>query len=292
MAHRLTKNWAGWLFALPALLFYGVFNFWPIVTAVRLSFYSWDGIGEKTWVGLKNYIAVFNQPELLSSLIHAFYLIIFFSFIPVAFGLISAAIIRQMENKVMGTLARTLLFLPQIIPGAAAAVAWTWMYSDTGLVNQLLTAIGLHSIARPWLGSFSWSLTAVGFIGTWLSTGFCTLLLMSGIGKIDVSLYEAAQIDGAGAIAQFRMVTIPGLKQEIGVALTLTIISALASFDVVYLSTGGGPGYQTTVPGTEVYNLAFVNGTIGAACALGVVLSLVVNAVVIPLQRLFQTKSS
>ncbi|MDN0196759.1 sugar ABC transporter permease [Streptomyces sp. S.PNR 29] len=284
------RRWAGWLFALPALAFYGVFNFRPVLMSIQYSFYDWDGVGASTWVGLKNYTEVFTDNEQFSSLLHAFYLILFFTVLPVTIALITASVLRQMQGRFTGALARTLLFLPQIIPGAAAGVAWTWMYSDNGVVNQLLRAVGLDDIARPWLADFTWALTAVGFIGTWLSTGLCTMLLLAGIGKIDNSLYEAARIDGAGPIRQFLSVTLPGLRNEIGVCVTITIIAALASFDVVYLSTQGGPGTQTMVPGVAVYNLAFNDARLGAASALAVVLALVVIAVVVPLQRLFREK--
>ena len=284
------RRWAGWLFALPALAFYGVFNLRPVLMSIQYSFYDWDGVGASTWVGLKNYTAVFTDNEQLDSLLHAFYLILFFTGLPLTLALITASVLRQLQGRFTGALARTLLFLPQIIPGAAAGVAWTWMYSDNGVVNQLLHAIGLDSLARPWLADFTWALTAVGFIGTWLSTGLCTMLLLAGIGKIDNSLYEAARIDGAGPIRQFRAVTLPGLRNEIGVCATITIIAALASFDVVYLSTQGGPGTQTMVPGVAVYNLAFNDSRLGAASALAVVLTLIVIAVIAPLQRLFREK--
>ncbi|MDX2676984.1 carbohydrate ABC transporter permease [Streptomyces sp. NY05-11A] len=284
------RRWAGWLFALPALAFYGVFNFRPVLMSVQYSFYDWDGVGAATWVGLKNYTAVFTDSEQFSSLLHAFYLILFFTVLPVTLALITASVLRQLQGRFTGALARTLLFLPQIIPGAAAGVAWTWMYSDKGVVNELLRAIGLESLARPWLADFTWALTAVGFIGTWLSTGLCTMLLLAGIGKIDPSLYEAARIDGAGPLRQFRAVTLPGLRNEIGVCVTITVIAALASFDVVYLSTQGGPGTQTMVPGVAVYNLAFNDARLGAASALAVVLTLIVIAVIAPLQRLFREK--
>ena len=287
---RKKGRWAGWLFALPALAFYGFFDLYPVLTSIQYSFFNWDGIGASTPAGFSNYTAVFSTPELRSSLFHAFYLIIFFTALPVTFGLIAASVMRSIEGKFTGALARTVLFLPQIIPGAAAGVAWIWMYSKDGAVNQIFRLVGLGSITRPWLGDFTWALTAVGFIGTWLQTGFCTLLLMAGIGKIDAGLYEAARLDGAGPIAQFRNITLPGLRQEIGVCVTVTIISALASFDVVYLATQGGPGTQTQVPGVEVYNLAFNDGRLGAASAFAVVLALVVIAVIVPLQQLFKER--
>jgi raffinose/stachyose/melibiose transport system permease protein len=269
-------------------LFYGVFNFWPILTNVWYSFHEWNGIGDSTWVGLDNYVSVFREPQLLSSLWHALYLILFFTAIPVTFGLIAAAMVREIKGSFTGALARVALFLPQIIPGAAAGVAWIWMYSADGTVNQILRAIGLDAITRPWLGDFTWALTSVGFIGTWLLTGFCTLIMMSGIGRIDNSLYEAARIDGSGPLQLFRHVTVPGLRSEIGIAVTVTIIGALASFDVVYLATKGGPGYQTMVPGVAVYELAFTASRVGASAALAIVLALLIISIVLPLQRLFR----
>ncbi|KRE74584.1 sugar ABC transporter permease [Arthrobacter sp. Soil762] len=286
------RRWAGWLFALPALAFYGFFNLRAILQSVQYSFYEWNGIGASTFVGFQNYIDVFTQPELLRPLINAFYLILFFTVIPVLFGLVAAATMRTMEGRFSGALARTLLFLPQIIPGAAAAVAWTWMYSSNGVINQVLRAVGLESLTRAWLGDFDFALSAVGFIGTWLSTGLCTLLLISGIGKIDTALYEAARLDGANAVQQFLNVTVPGLRRELGVCVTVTIISALASFDVVYLATQGGPGGTTMVPGVQVYLLAFNDARLGAACALAVVLAILIVAIIVPLQRLFQERES
>jgi len=265
-----------------------LFNLRPVLSSVQYSFYDWNGIGPSTWVGLENYQAVVTDRELLDPLLHALILIAFFTALPVGFGLVAAATIQTIEGRLTGAVARTVLFLPQIIPGAAAGVAWVWMYSDNGVVNQVLRGIGLGEFTRAWLGDFDWALVAVGFIGTWLSTGFCTLLLMSGIGKIDASLYEAAELDGAGAIARFRHITVPSLKQEIGVCTTVTIISALASFDVVYLATRGGPGGQTMVPGVKVYDLAFSESRLGDASALAVVLALVIIAIIVPLQRFFR----
>lgn len=282
------RRWKGWLFALPALGFYGFFNLRAVLQSVQYSFYDWNGIGPSTWVGLDNYRAIVTDPELLQPLVHALILILFFTALPVSFGLVAAATMQSIQGRFTGAMARTVLFLPQIIPGAAAGVAWVWMYSNNGVVNQLLHLVGLGGFTRAWLGDFDWALVAVGFIGTWLSTGFCTLLLMAGVGKIDPSLYEAAKLDGAGPAARFRHITVPSLKQEIGVCTTVTIISALASFDVVYLATRGGPGGQTMVPGVKVYDLAFSESRIGDASALAVVLALLVVVIIVPLQRFFR----
>ncbi len=97
-----------------------------------------------------------------------------------------------------GTAARTILFLPQVIPLVAAGIAWSWMFANSGLVNQALRGIGLEAWARGWLGDFTFALPAVGIIGAWVLLGLCTMLLVTGITKIDASLYEAARLDGAG----------------------------------------------------------------------------------------------
>ena len=118
---------------------------------------------------------------------------------PVGLGLVVASVIRGVASGRLGSAARTVLFLPQVIPLVAAGIAWSWLLSSTGLVNQRLRAVGLGSVARAWLGDFTYALPAVGVIGIWVLLGLCTILLLTGMSKIDPALYEAARIDGAGA---------------------------------------------------------------------------------------------
>jgi raffinose/stachyose/melibiose transport system permease protein len=154
------------------------------------------------------------------------------------------------------------------------------------MVNEALRALGLGGAARAWLGDFDWALPAVGLIGIWVLLGFCTVLLETGMSKIDPSLYESARIDGAGWLREFFRITMPLLRHEIGVCLTVTVIAALAAFDIVYVSTAGGPGNATAVPGIQIYILAFTEQRIGTASALAVLLMLMVVFVILPLQRL------
>jgi raffinose/stachyose/melibiose transport system permease protein len=121
-------------------------------------------------------------------------------------------------------------------------------------------------------------------IGAWVLLGLCTLLLLAGMTKIDPTLFEAARLDGAGPVREFLSITLPSLRQEIAVCVTVTVIAALSSFDIVYISTQGGPGNATTVPGLQVYYLAFAERRIGTACALAVALMVLVLAVVLPIQ--------
>lgn len=281
-----TSRWSGWLWVLPALAMYALFVLRPLALTFQYSLYHWNGIGVARWAGLSNYVTVFTDRDLLKIVGNAFILIIFFSFIPVGLGLLVAALARRISGGPFGTAVRTILFLPQVIPLVAAGIAWSWLLSSTGLVNQALRAVGLDGLARAWLGEFDTALPSVGLIGAWVLLGLCTILLITGMSKIDPALYESARLDGAGPIREFFAITLPSLRQEIGVCLTVTVIAALASFDIVYIATGGGPGLQTTVPGLEIYRLAFAQRQVGLASALGVVLMALVLICVLPIQRL------
>ncbi len=277
---------AGWLFVLPALFMYAVFVLVPLLLTVVYSFYRWNGVGPMTWVGLNNYVTVFQVPDLLGTIFNAFWLVVWFSFIPVGLGLVVASVIHRVATGRLGAVARTVLFLPQVIPLVAAGIIWGWLLALPGLVNQLLTTVGLGVLTRAWLGDFDWALPAVGLIGVWVLLGFCTVLLLTGMTKLDPALYESARLDGAGWLQEFLAITVPLLRYEVGVCLTVTVIAALAAFDIVYVSTGGGPGNSTAVPGIQIYILAFTQRSVGLASALAVILMLLVLIVIIPIQRL------
>jgi raffinose/stachyose/melibiose transport system permease protein len=201
-------------------------------------------------------------------------------------------VIHRVATGRFGTIARTVLFLPQVIPLVAAGIIWGWLLSLPGLINQILKVLGLSAFARAWLGDFDWALPAVGFIGIWVLLGFCTVLLLTGMTKIDQALYESARIDGAGWLREFVSVTVPLLRYEIGVCLTVTVIAALAAFDIVYVSTAGGPGNSTAVPGIQIYILAFTQRQIGLASALAVMLMILVVLIILPIQRLSRAENT
>lgn len=262
------------LMALP-LLVYGLFMLYPLGRVVVLSLYKWDGLGVGQWVGLANYRVTFSDPRLVGAFVHALVLIIFYALIPLAIGLVLASLLARSQVRGIGFF-RTVVFLPQVIAMVVLAIAWRQIYAPSGLLNSVLRAVGLGSLTRAWLGDFSTALIAVGLIGTWVSTGLVTVLLMSGIAGISKDYYEAAKLDGAGWFRQFWYVTIPGVRAEILVSLTLTVISALKTFDLIYMTTSGGPGTSTTVPSYEVYNQAFRLGSVGTASSLAVVLTAVI----------------
>ncbi|MFE2217669.1 carbohydrate ABC transporter permease [Streptomyces canus] len=279
------------LYVLPALLPYTLFAVLPALHTAYLSLYDWDGVTLPSFAGFANYRQVFDDPQLRAAAWHAGALIVFFSVLPIALGLVAAAVVARRSGRRGSTVVRTLLFLPQVVPLVAVAIIWRWVYAEDGTLNQALRAVGLGRLTDSWLGSFTWSLPAVGLIGTWVVAGLCMVLFLSGTQRIDPEIYEAARMDGAGPLREFWSVTAPLLRPEIAVALSITVIAALSSFDLIYITTGGGPGDSTVVPGILIYRLAFGGGQVGLASALAVVLTAVISVAVLVVNRLAREAS-
>ena len=274
----------GWVYILPALLVYFGFAIWPALNTVRLSFLQWDGILAPTWAGFSNYTRIFRDPTLYEAILHSLVLIVFFSFVPVVVGLLMTGLLLGKVRRGM-TFFRVVFFLPQVLPLVAVGITWRWLYSEDGVINQILSAVGLRGVTRAWLGDYDLALIALGLIGTWVKSGLCMMLFLSGAQKIDTALYEAATLDGAGPFGTFRHVTLPGVREEVTIAGVITTIAALASFDLVFVTTNGGPAGQTNVPGLLVYRLAFNESRIGDASALAVVLTVLVVVIVTTIRR-------
>jgi len=283
------RAWVPYAYLAPALLLYGGFLLVPLGRAVQFSLTDWDGLGESTFIGFDNYVAIVHDERLREAFGHAVVLIFFFSIVPVGLGLVLAALLTRSRVRGLGFF-RTVIFLPQVIAMVVVAVTWRQIYAPKGPLNGLLRLVGLDSLARPWLGDYTWTLPAVGLIGSWVSTGLVTVLLMAGMSRISGDLFEAARLDGAGPVREFFAITLPSVRGEIVVALTLTIIAALKTFDLVYVTTSGGPGTSTTVPSYEVYRRAFEVGDVGGAAAVGITLTLVVFAITAVVNRIGDTR--
>lgn len=271
---RRRRRWLGLAYLAPALLAYTVVELIPAVQGLGLSLYHWDGVTPATWAGLANYAAFLSDPTLRQAVTHTLYFIVFFSALPIALGLVSAAITARKDLRGAGFY-RSVIFLPQVLTPAVTAVVWKRIYAPDGPINDVLTALGLGGLARGWLGDYTWALPALGLAGTWSAYGLCMVLFSAGTQSIPVELYDAVRLDGAGAIREFFTVTLPGLRGQLAVVLTLTTIGAIRVFDIVWLTTRGGPGTSTITPTVLMYQRAFANPDIGAACAIGVVLALV-----------------
>ncbi len=280
----------GYLYIVPGLLIYAAFVLVPFGHTFWISFHAWDGITPSRWVGLDNYRQVFTDPQVRETFKHALVLVGFYALLPLIVGLLLAALLSRMRVRGI-TGFRAILFLPQVVALVAVGVVWRWILAPDGPLNEGLRAIGLGSLARPWLGDFTWALPSVGLVGTWVTFGLAMVLLVAGVQKIPTSLYDAARVDGAGPLREFFVVTLPGLRNEIVVVLVLTTTTALRSFDLVYVMTGGGPGTSTSVPSYRLYTAAFQTGEAGLGAAIGIVLAIAIFAVAFGITRLGERES-
>lgn len=276
-----------YLFVLPGVAAYLVFAFVPLAQTAWYSLHEWDGIGEPLWVGFDNYRELFTDEVVRGAFSNALILIIYHSLLPVALGLLLAALLTRVALRGAAVF-RVVLFLPFTISLVVVAVAWQWMYAPQGPVNAFLETIGLGAWTRGWLGDFDLALPAVGATAMWVTFGFPLVLFIAGIAKIPPSLYDAVRIDGAGPIREFFAVTLPALKNELAIAIGFTVITTLRSFALVYVMTQGGPGNETRVPAIELYERGFVQFDVGSAAAIGVALTIVIFAVTVSIMWAFE----
>ncbi len=282
------SKWTGLFYLLPALLVYLVFTFLPILETFRSSFVQVDELTSATTsYGFAHYLKILSDAQFLSALANNFIFILFYSVLPVSFGLLLAGFLARIKLPGLAFF-RSAFFLPQVLSMVVVGVMWRWMYDpNIGPVNIFLRFIGLGQFSQAWLGSFSFALPAVGMAAAWVQYGFCMVLFLAGMQRISEDLYEAANMDGAGAFRQFWHITLPGLRPELGVALMTTIIAALRVFDLVYATTRGGPGSSTEVAGLLIYRWAFVLNEPHLAAAMATILTLIILLISFLIRWLF-----
>ncbi len=274
------------IYILPGLLLYFALILGPIVAAIGISFTEWNGISPPNWVGLGNYVKLFSDETFYVALKNNALFMVFYCVIPIVVGLSLAAMVWTFRQREQFAL-RTLLFLPYIMPTAVLGIIWHWLYNPAfGPINQALKLVGLGSIALPWLGDFTFVLPAVGIVASWYFFGFCMVLFLSGIQRIDPALFEAARVDGASGSRIFFFITLPLLLPEIRIALLLTIISSIKSFDLIFTMTRGGPANATLVPNIYMYELGFQLNRYGYASAVAIIGAILVFTINYAVHRL------
>jgi len=283
---RAGPGWEPYLYLLPGVVVFTLFVVIPIGAALAISLTAWNGISwdTATFVGIDNYIQAFEEPRFWTALWHNLILIPYFVILPTILGLAPAALVHQMKLR-GAALFQAGLFLPYIMPGVLIGVVWRWMLNPIfGPVNSVLEDIGFDP--PTWLADFTWALPTIGFIGAWAAYGFCYVVLVAGIQKIPVDLYDAARLDGANGWQEFTAVTLPGLRREIAVVLTVNLINALRAFDVVKATTDGGPGDSTTVLALIMMNSLDGNRA-GYAIAIALFLAVVTLVLSLAVLKLF-----
>lgn len=276
----LEKGPSGWL-AVPALAFFMLFAILPLLGVLSLSFTSWDGLGEIKLDGLSSWNTVLADPVTGNALLVTAK-IMFFSFIVQAPISLLLGVFTAASQKYRAALA-VLYFVPLLLSSAAVAIAFKALLDPN---FGLGPGLGLPILAQDWLGNSDLVLFVVVFVIAWQFVPFHTLIYQGGVRQIPASLYEAAQIDGAGRVQQFFNITLPQLKYTMITSSTLMVVGSLAYFDLIFVLTAGGPGYSTRLLPLHMYLTGFKANDMGAASALGVILVVIGLALALFLQRL------
>lgn len=273
----LRPRWTGLLFALPALLFVVTFFFVPLGMTIWISLHNWPLLGQKTFIGLGNYVQLASDAEFWKSLrFTALYTLVLTPVLFVlAFGLANLA---NLKTRIAGIF-RTAVFLPSVIGLGTASLLFLWMFNDqVGVLNAGLQSLGL--IKQPYLwqiGYFSSMLAVIGMI-VWKTVGASMLFMLIGIQSIPAELHEAARVDGASPWQRTRFITLPLMKRTFALALILSVTGSFLAFDQFYIMTGGAPNNSTITVVYWIYNTAFGYYKLGYASALSLVLLLVLGA--------------
>ncbi len=264
-----------YLYLLPGTIGLTLIVLIPQIANFALSFTAWKGVGTPRWVGLQNYQRLLTDDQFWGSMWHTVLFMVSMTLIPVVIGLILASVlfdyIRDQFGERLSSMFRAGFYLPQILPVTAAGVLWGWILSPIGIINSVLETMGLGALTQNWIGDATFALPAVSLMIVWIQVGYCLVVFMAGLSRIDPSLYEAAQLDGAGWWQRFFTITIPLLAPEIFVVVLTTLIHALKVFAPIFVLTVGGPDNATMVPSYLTYFHFFTTQRVGYAAAIATV---------------------
>ena len=271
-----------WLYVLPAFIIFSSVVVIPTIYSVYLSFFSWNGIKEKTFVGLKNYFELFgNDPVFLIALKNNIIWMLLTVTITVSVALLLAVILnRSFKGR---TVYRAIFYFPYMLSWIVVGVIWKWMYNpNMGLINELFELMGLENLKIGWLSDSKMALYCVYAAALWQSVGQPMLLFLSGLQVLPGDVLEAAKIDGASSVRTFFTVTIPMLKETFVVVLATLIIASMKIYDIIKVMTGGGPNNSTETLASYMYSQTFVYTNFGKGSAIACVMLCIMIFIIVP----------
>lgn len=260
-----------WLFLSPAIFFFLVFSAYPILRSIQLSFYD-AGILNMEFIGLQNYISVFNNPRILKAFINSgkFTLLI----VPIVTTVpLVIAVIGYRMHRTFQTVIRFAFYIPVLTAGPIVTMVWLWLLHPTGLINQFL---GQQIL---WFGSNPEAMFAISMIVISVDMGMTIIIYSAAMTTIDTELYDAAKIDGCNGIQEDWYITRPLISGTVGFIFFIKIVGISQIFLYPMLITGGGPNYGTNTAVLEIYLQAFNYGKYGFASAIGILFAIIVGTV-------------
>jgi ABC-type sugar transport system permease subunit len=274
---RWRTNLSGIGFVLPFLIVYVLFLIWPVILGVRMSFFNWtiSGAGASDFLGLINYQQLLADPDFW----HALGVTLLFTIISTPLLVIMALALALLVNRAIPGQAvfRTIFFASFVLPVSVVALIWNWLYQPGfGLINGILTGLGLKEVG--WLSDPHVALISVIIMTVWWTVGFNFVLYLAGLQQIPVELNEASSLDGAGAWARIRYITIPLLSRTTSLIIILQVVASLQVFQQAYLLMNGsdGPNFSTRTVVQYIYETGFTTYRVGLASAMSYVLFILI----------------
>jgi len=269
-----------YLLVLPTLFLLAVFSFLPVLMAFYNSFFEYEVGGERTWVGFQNYIDYLTaDPTTVISFVNMGLLTLIAIVIRLTAPLIVAKLIHTLPNERHRYLYRLAFLIPTVVPVVAVQLVWgSLILGETGLVNSVLENMGYETLTRGWLSDPNTALIALACIGFPWITGFEVLIYYAGLSNIPESVHEAAKLDSAVGLKKFLLIDIPLVLSQIKLIFMLVLINGIQGFELIFILTQGGPGFETYVPGLWMYENAFSFQKMGYASSIGVLLFVIIFA--------------
>ena len=270
---------------LPTLILVGLFCYYPAFSGLFYSFFEWDGALHREFAGLGNYIEALTDKRLL----WAFFIILIFvmaNMVKMIPSIIVALVIFHLKSKRSQYIYRVLFVVPMIIPGVVMILMWRFFYEpNVGALNRLLDALGIINLSSPpmWLASPYLVIPSIIFMGfPWVGV-VSVLIFLAGLQGIPDSVYEAADLDGCGAFRRIFAIELPLILSQVRLTMVLMIIGTLGGFEQILLLCNefGGPNGVANVPGLYMFRMAFMEGRVGYACALGMIVFLIIMGLTI-----------
>ena len=257
---------------LPAVILTLMFTIWPTVQALYLSFTNATSLGlNNKFVGLDNYIYMFHDKSFIQALINTAKLMAVVPVITIFCSLVLAFVLNQCKLKEM-VLYRTIFYFPNIVSLTVVGIIWSFVFHpNVGIVNKILGAVGLESLQRSWLGDSKTALWCIAFTLLWQAAGYYMVMHIAAMDGISPEIYESATLDGASAWRKLVSITMPLMKDIIGITFVLALSGTInLSFVLSQVMTGGGPNGASSVLLQYMYTQGFVNGNFGYAMAITV----------------------
>jgi raffinose/stachyose/melibiose transport system permease protein len=274
--YKMRRDVSGYLFVLPALAIFGLFKIWPMIWGGYISLHNWDGFGDMTFIGLENYRQMLTEDTIFPKVIrNTLTYAVGIVAGNIAVGLMLALLVnRGLKGR---TIFRTIYFLPPIMSFVMVGLLWAWIYNPQfGFVNSFLSSIGLDSLRQSWLSNPKTALPALIVIDVWKWSGWHMVIYLAGLQTISGDVTDAASVDGATGFKRFRFITFPLLKSYTFMNIILITVGAFNTFDLVYVTTRGGPFYATHMLLTYVHLVAFRYRKIGYSAAMTYFLFIIV----------------